>query len=326
FCFIGPAAVLTGVLAWAYTRWGLLPNVDPLLAGLRPAVMAIILAALLKLGKKALGSAPGTAAPVALAIAVAAAVLVGVPELTALAVGGAVGTAVFYALRRPQPPSAVGPSDGPSDGPTEAPPGGTRSRSGVAAALPLAAASAGVSTAGAGAVSLWQLGLVFLKVGAVLYGSGYVLIAFLEGDLVDRLGWLSQAQLLDAIAIGQLTPGPVLTTATFVGYVLAGVPGAIVATAAIFLPSFFFVSLLNPVVPRLRRRPATAAFLDAVNVAALALMAAVTLRLASTTLVDAPAWLIAVGSAVALVRFKLSPLWLVPAAAVAGWASYGLLG
>ncbi|MEO1366148.1 MAG: chromate efflux transporter [Acidobacteriota bacterium] len=317
-CFIGPAALLTGVLAWAYTRWGLLPNVDPLLAGLRPAVMAIIAAALLKLGKKAVGSAPGTAAPVALAVAVAAAVLAGVPELTALAAGGLVGTALFFALRRPQPPPPAPRGQDPSgdDGP----------RPGMAAALPVAAASAAAPAAAAGAVSLWQLGLVFLKVGAVLYGSGYVLIAFLEGDLVQRLGWLSQAQLLDAIAIGQLTPGPVLTTATFVGFVLAGVPGAIVATAAIFLPSFVFVCLLNPWVPRLRRRPVTAAFLDAVNVAALALMAAVTLRLASTALVDGPAWLIAVGSAVALVRFKLSPLWLVPAAAFAGWLSYGLPG
>ena len=136
--------------------------------------------------------------------------------------------------------------------------------------------------------------------------------------MVEKLGWLSEAQLLDAIAIGQLTPGPVLTTATFVGYVLAGIPGALVATVAIFLPSFVFVSILNPIVPRLRTSPWTAAFLDAVNLAALALMAAVTIDLGLSTLVTAPAWIIAALSAIAVLRFKVSALWLVPVAALLG--------
>ena len=136
----------------------------------------------------------------------------------------------------------------------------------------LAAATAPVLTLGA-------LGLFFLKVGSVLYGSGYVLVAFLEGELVHEYGWLTQQQLLDAIAIGQFTPGPVLSTAAFIGYVLAGVPGAFISAAAIFAPSFLFVAILNPIVPRLRRSAWMAAFLDAVNVSAVGLMAAVLLRL-----------------------------------------------
>ena len=127
-----------------------------------------------------------------------------------------------------------------------------------------------------GSVNLLTLAAVFLKAGALLYGSGYVLLAFLRGDLVERLGWLTDAQLLDAVAIGQVTPGPLFTTATFVGYVLAGVPGAVVATVAIFLPAFVIVALIGPLADRIRDRPLTAALLDGVNAAALGLMAAVT--------------------------------------------------
>src|SRR5690606_5871308 len=181
----------------------------------------------------------------------------------------------------------------------------------------------GVAGATAGSVSLGKLFLFFLKVGSVLYGSGYVLIAFLEGGLVADRGWLTQAQLLDAIALGQFTPGPVLSTATFIGYVLEGVPGAAVATLGIFLPSFVFVLLLNPLIPRLRRSVWMSAFLDAVNVAALALMVAVTIELGAAVLTSAPAWIIALGAALLVVRFRTNAVWLVLGGALAGrvlWA------
>ena len=170
---------------------------------------------------------------------------------------------------------------------------------------------------------LGLLGAYFLFIGSVLYGSGYVLVAFLEGGLVRDLGWLTQQQLLDAIALGQFTPGPVLSTATFVGYVLAGVPGAVVATLGIFAPSFLFVAILNPVVPRLRGWPWTAAFLDAVNVSAIGLMVAVVAELAATTLTGWPAWVLAVGAAVAAVWWRVNPVWLVVGGAVLGG---GVLG
>ncbi|MGH7474566.1 MAG: chromate transporter, partial [Candidatus Methylomirabilales bacterium] len=155
-------------------------------------------------------------------------------------------------------------------------------------------------------------------VGAVLYGSGYVLVAFLEGGLVRDYGWLSEAQLLDAIAIGQLTPGPVLSTATFIGYILGGLPGAAVATVGIFLPSFIFVAALGLVLPRLRRSRWMAAFLDAVNVSSLALMAAVTVKLSVSTLTTWPAWVIALAAAGAGLRWRVNATWLVLGGAVVG--------
>ena len=155
--------------------------------------------------------------------------------------------------------------------------------------------AAGAATAAS--VNLVALGAVFLKAGAFLFGSGYVLLAFLRGDLVERLGWLTDAQLLDAVAIGQVTPGPLFTTATFIGYVLAGIPGAVVATAAIFLPAFVIVALVGPIVDRVRDRPLTAALLDGVNAAALGLMAAVTLVLGRSAIVDPFTVVVALGAA-----------------------------
>jgi chromate transporter len=168
-------------------------------------------------------------------------------------------------------------------------------------------------------ITWWSLGLFFLKIGAVMYGSGYVLVAFLQGGLVDQLGWLTQQQLLDAIAAGQLTPGPLLSTATFIGYLLLGIPGAIVATVGVFLPSFLFVAALSPIVPRFRRSPWAASFLDAVNVCSLGLMAAVTVQLGSATLRDWPSVLIALAAAAAALRWRLNSAWLVLGGAVAGW-------
>ena len=300
-CFILPAVLLTGALAWLYVTYGSVPDVERFLYGIKPVVLAVILGALWKLGKKAI---TGWRFAVIAAV-VAAAVLLGVPEVWALLVGGVLGT---VALR--------------ASGYTS----GTAARY-----LPILflqpAASAGASAAGAVAsVSLWKLFAFFLKVGAVLYGSGYVLIAFLEGGLVDDLGWMTQGQLLDAIAIGQFTPGPVLSTSTFVGWVVAAgagldpVAGAAVATLGIFLPSFVFVGILNPLIPRLRQSAWLSAFLDAVNAAAVALMAAVTLQLGVATLVSWPAWLIAALAAVAALRYKVNAAWLVLGGALLGWA------
>ena len=298
--FIGPAVLLTGILAWLYVRYGALPQVAPFLAGIKPAVLAIILAAVWKLGKKAV---KGWQLAV-IGLAVFAASLLGVDVTLALLVGG-VGGAIWLYL------AGVVQVDGKGKGKPTA-----------VVLLPALAEKIAWGTAVAAAaaeLSLWRLGLVFLKIGAVLYGSGYVLVAFLERDLVHRLGWLTQAQLLDAIAIGQFTPGPVLSTATFIGYLVAGTPGAVAATLGIFLPSFLFVLILNPLIPRLRRMAATAAFLDAVNVAAVALMAAVMLELGRETLVNWQAWAIAGAAALLTFRFKLNSAWLVVGGALLGF-------
>lgn len=293
-CFIGPAVLLTGIAAWAYVEYGELPEVAPFLAGIKPAVIAVIVGALWKLGKKAI-----TGWPLAvLSILVAGAVLLGLGEIWALLAGGVGGALALRGL------SARGQDSG------------TASRW-----IPLLFLQAGAGTAASGAaagVSLFKLWWFFFKVGAVLYGSGYVLVAFLEGGLVDDLGWLTQAQLLDAIAIGQFTPGPVLSTSTFIGYLVLGVGGAAVATLGIFLPSFVFVSILNPLVPRLRQSAWLSAFLDAVNAAAVALMLAVTLQLSADVLITWPAAIIAIVAAVAALRYKVSSLWVVLGGAVAG--------
>jgi chromate transporter len=300
-CFVLPAALITSVLAWLYVQFGTLPAAAPFLDGIKPAVLAIILGAVWRLGRKAVKSWR----VLAVGVAVLVAVLAGANEVIALLVGGVVG---MFWLR-------LG--------------GGRGSEGANVLAVPIGApftklAGLGTLSAGLGAaaasVPLWKLALFFLKVGAILYGSGYVLIAFLHGDLVAGYGWLTDQQLLDAVAIGQFTPGPVLSTATFIGYVIAGAPGAVVATVAIFLPSFFFVLILNPLIPRLRSWPWTAAFLDSINVSALALMVAVTLELGMVVLTAWPAWVIAVLAAVLTLRFRVNAAWVVVGAAVAGWA------
>lgn len=310
-CFILPAVLVTGVFAWLYVAYGALPEVEPFLYGIKPAVMAIILGALWKLGQKAIKDWRFGI----LAVAVTAAVLGGLGEIWALLIGGALGTLALRAS-------------------------GYDSSRTASRYLPIlflqrsAGAVGGAAAVGAAAtavvsVSLWKVFFFFLKVGSVLYGSGYVLVAFLEGGLVDDLGWLTQGQLLDAIAIGQFTPGPVLSTATFVGYVVAAfgglnpIAGAAVATAGIFLPSFVFVLILNPLIPRLRESAWLSAFLDAVNAAAVALMAAVTLQLGAATLVSWPAVAIAVVAAVATLWFRVNAAWIVLGGAVLGWLLAG---
>jgi chromate transporter len=298
-CFMLPAALMTGTLGWLYARYGTLPAVAPFLLGIKPAVMAVILGALWRLGKAALKR--WTLAPIG--AAVAAALVLGVGEVIALVGGGVLGMLWLrgYATLEAGRDVKTG-----LLAPFLAAPG-------VARVLAWTAQAASED------VPLWKLGLFFLKVGAVLYGSGYVLIAFLEGDLVEGYGWLTEQQLLDAVAIGQFTPGPVLTTATFIGVVLAGWPGGLVATVAIFLPSFFFVAILNPVIPRLRQSLWTAAFLDAVNVSAVALMLVVTVKLGLSVLDAWAPWVIFALALVAAFRFKLNAAYLVVGGAVLGW-------
>jgi chromate transporter len=168
------------------------------------------------------------------------------------------------------------------------------------------------------AFGLLPLFLFFLKVGAVLFGSGYVLIAFLRADLVERWHWLTEAQLLDAIAVGQITPGPLFTTATFIGYLLGGAKGAVVATVGIFLPAFVFVAISGPFLPRLRKSPVAGAFLDGLNAATVALMTFVTWQLGRAALVDIPTIAIAAVSAIVLLRFPINSAWLIAIGAAVG--------
>jgi chromate transporter len=291
--FILPAALMVLAFAWAYVRYGSTPEVGWLLYGVKPVIIAVVAQALWNLGRTALRG-PLLAG---LALAVLALYLLGVNEI-ALLFGGAVLVLLLRAADR------------------------ARRGSPAAALIPLA----GLSLPGLAAasdpqpVSLLRLFLVFLKIGSVLYGSGYVLLAFLRNDFVNRLGWLTDQQLLDAVAIGQFTPGPVFTTATFVGYVVGGFPGAVLATLGIFIPSFIFVALLHPLVPRLRQRFWTGALLDGVNAAAIGLMAAVGWELGRAAVVDVFTAIMALGALALLIRTRINSAWLVVAGGILGVA------
>ncbi len=310
--FILPAALITGAFAWLYVRYGALPQVEPLLFGIKPAVLAVILGAVWRLGRTAAKSRR----LIVTGAAVTAMTLLGLNEVIALLIGGVGGTLWLRAAGAPA--LSLLPLPAALASPQELLERLGRRLAGVVQTLG-AERVAWLAQAPAAAPAVWQLGLFFLLVGSILYGSGYVLVAFLEGWLVHDFGWLTQQQLLDAIAIGQFTPGPVLTTSTFIGYMLAGTAGAVVSTAAIFAPSFLFVLILNPWVPRLRESAWTAAFLDAVNASAVGLMAAVVISLGVTTLISWQAWLIALAAAVLLLRWRVSAPWLVLGGAVVGW-------
>lgn len=287
-CFILPAMLLVMGCGWLYVTYGQLPQVEALLYGVKPVIMAIILQALWGLGKSAMKS-PALAV---IGIAAALANFFGANELLLLLVASLCAVAVR---------------------------GFSLPRAGVSAALPMAPVTLAVSGV-ATPFGLWPMFLFFLKVGAVLFGSGYVLLAFLRADLVDRWHWLTETQLLDAIAVGQVTPGPVFTTATFIGYVLGGIPGSLLATVGIFLPAFVFVAISAPLLPKLRKSPTAGAFLDGLNVASLALMAVVTWHLGRSALVDSVTIITALVATVLLLRFRINSVWL-----VLGGAAVGLL-
>ncbi|HYK65152.1 MAG TPA: chromate efflux transporter [Patescibacteria group bacterium] len=288
-CFILPAAAIVLVIAWMYVRFGTMPQAVGLLYGIKPVIIAVVLQAMWGLGRVAIRSKMLAA----LAIVSLIAALLDVNDLIVL-LGGGVS---MLAIRAFELRTGIGAAIAAI--PTVA------TRAPGAKGIGLAAAAAAIP------FSLTTLFLFFLKVGAVLFGSGYVLLAFLRTDLVDRLRWLTEAQLLDAVAVGQITPGPVFTTATFIGYLLGGFRGAVVATLGIFLPSFFFVSISGPLIPHLRRSALAGAFLDGVNVGAWALMAAVTLFLARAAIVDFTTLVLAAASAVVLIRYRMNSAWLV---------------
>ncbi|WP_338863699.1 chromate efflux transporter [Myxococcus stipitatus] len=292
-CFILPAFFIVAGIAWAYSRFGNVPDVGALLYGVKAVIIAVVLQALWGL----LRTVVKTWREGLVGAGVVTAAFLGVNELLLLLLAG-LGVLAWRVVEQ-----RGFKSGGPPAGAFVAP---------WTWVLPLGASAA---------VPFSQHGLFlfFLKVGSVLYGSGYVLLAFLRSDLVERWGWLTQAQLLDAVAVGQVTPGPVFTTATFIGYVLGGMTGAVVATVGIFLPAFVFVALSGPLVPRLRSSRAAGAFLDGVNVASLALMGVVTWQLGRAALVDGWTAGMAVVSAVLLIRYRVNSAWLVLGGGAMGW-------
>ena len=292
--FILPAMLIVMSFAWAYVRYGSLPQVAGLLYGVKPVIIAIVLHALWSLSRTAIKS------KFLAVVGIVAVILtfLRIHELLVLFGAGLVAVLARMVAQRSKELKSI-------------------------VTAPALAMLFQTGSAGAVSFGLWPLFLFFLKVGAILYGSGYVLLAFIRADLVERWHWLTEAQLLDAIAVGQVTPGPVFTTATFIGYVLGGTRGAIVATLGIFLPAFFFVAVSGPLVPRIRRSPLAGAFLDGVNVAALALMLVVTYQLGRAAVVDFTTLVLALISAFILFRWRVNSAWLIIAGAIIGWFLFG---
>jgi chromate transporter len=295
-CFIFPAMLIVLGCAWFYVRFGQLPEAQGILYGIKPVIIAIVLQALWKLGR----SAVKTKWLAVIGLVATVLTFVGLNELIVLFSGGVVLAAIEFFKRKKTsrhqfffsfPPISFG-----------------------QISLASAAATAAIP------FSLWKMFLIFLKIGSVLFGSGYVLLAFLRADFVERRHWLTESQLLDAVAIGQITPGPVFTTATFIGYILGGFPAAILATVGIFLPAFIFVALSRPLVARVRKSPIAGAFLDGVTVVSLALMLVVTWQLGRAAIVDIPTIALTLLSGLLLVRFRLNSAWLVFGGAAVGMA------
>jgi chromate transporter len=290
--FILPAAVMALALAALYVQYGATPQGASLLYGIKPVIVAIVAQALWKLGTTAI-KGPFLAM---MAAATLGLYILGVNELVLLFGIGLLVMVIQNTQRLRD---------------------GSNKALSILWALKLPALVGGMAAAVMPYDAL-QLFLTFLKIGATLYGSGYVLLAFLHSDFVVRLGWLTDQQLLDAVAVGQFTPGPLSTTATFIGFLMGGIPGGVIATIGIFLPSFIFVAIFNPLIPRLRSSVWTAGLLDGVNVAALGLMAAVTLQLGETAIKD---WLtagIAIIAGILLIKFKVNSVWLVLGGGVIG--------
>jgi chromate transporter len=291
-CFILPAALIVSLLAWAYVRFGSLPQVGSGLYFVKPVVVAIVVQALLKLART------GMRTTLLMMIAAVSVVLslVGVSPILVLIIGGAV-SAISRLWNTRFTLAAVG--------------------------LPKAALVTATLAAATVAVpvGLWRLFLSFLKIGSVVFGSGYVLLSFLRSEFVERLHWLTERQFIDAVAVGQITPGPLFTTATFIGYVIAGSMGAVVATVGIFVPGFLLVAVCGPFISRIRRSPVVASALDGVVAASIALMAVVTWQLGRAALVDRMTVALFALSLVLLIRFRVNSAVLIVVAAVIGWGS-----
>lgn len=286
-CFILPAVIITGALAWGYQVYGQLPEVEAFIYGIKPAIIAVIVSTMITLGQKALKSVTlgiigGLAAIVT---------LLGVNEIYILFGAGAIGILIHWIQKQSTAKTLTLP-------------------------FLLAAVPAQLSTS--------KLFWIFLKIGSILYGSGYVLFAFLDAELVTK-GFLSKQELIDAIAVGQFTPGPVFSSATFIGWQIAGLPGAIAATVGIFLPSFLFVAFLNPLIPKLRKSKIMSAFLDTVNITSIAIILAVVVEMGRETLLDWRTIVIAILSfAVTFYFKKLNTAFVVIGGAALGYLLYWL--
>lgn len=283
-CFIVPAVILTGVIAWAYQLYGQLPQVQPYIYGIKPAIIAVVVSLMIGLGRKALKSI--TLGIIGLAAAVA--VLVGFNEILVLFGAGLTGI-IIHLVKTPG-----------------------KSVNGIFPFILL-------QISNPSGLSDFKLFWIFLKIGSILYGSGYVLFAFLDAELVSK-GLLSKQQLIDAIAVGQFTPGPVFSSATFIGWQLGGVGGAILATIGIFLPSFLFVAFLNPLIPKLRRSKVMSAFLDTINIASVAIILSVIIEMGRETISDWRTVLIALASFAVTFRYKrLNTAFIIFGGAVLGY-------
>ena len=313
-CFVLPSTLITIGFAWAYMEFGSLPQMAHFSDGIKPVIVAVILLAIWKLGKTAVKN--WRLAVVAIVVLIAA--ILGMNEMIALLLGGVIGMFWLRFYER-LPPANNNQKIRTSDDPFEF-------------EFPMSALMLFIILADMWlldlviptTISILKLSIFFLKVGTVLYGGGYVLIAFLQDGLVHDLGWLTQQQLFDAIAIGQVTPGPLLSTATFIGYVLLGVPGAVVATFSIFLPSFIFSAALHSVISQLRRSRWSSAFLDAINVSSIALMATVTVKLSQSALTSWQSWLIALSACIIGFRFKVNVSLLILGGAIVGWILFSV--
>jgi len=292
-CFIFPSAILVTLLTWLYVQYGTTSQAEGLFYGIKPVIIAIVLQALYMLGRKAVKGVLTSL----VGIGVIAGYFFGINEILLIFLGGL----LVMLLRNYNSLS------------------GSRIFSFIAPVLGI-----NLVALQSKEIALSTLFLVFFKIGAVLYGSGYVLLAFLEADFVETLGWITSQQLIDVVALGQVTPGPLLTTATSIGYLTAGIPGAVIATVGIFLPSFVLVAAVNPIIPRLRKSPLAGAALDGVNAASLGLMAAVTIQLARVSLIDPLTIIIALLCVGTLFFLRINSTWLIAGGGLIG-ILYGLI-
>ena len=296
--FILPAAIMVLLLAWGYVRYQNLPQISWILTGVQPVIIAVIAHALWKLGHSAIKDLFTIVTAAAATILVVA----GLNEVAVIFIAALFGLIRGW-RQKPAQPAQPKPGSAP---PSSSIPGLIFISTAASFSQPL----------------LGQLFLVFLKIGSIVYGSGYVLIAFLREDLVVNLKWITDRQLLDAIAIGQLTPGPLFTSATFLGYLIQGIPGAITATLGIFLPAFFFVAILATVLKHGARSPRARVFLDSVNAASLALMAIVTWELGQASVI-AGGWLLTTllggVTLLLLITTRINSMWLIMLGAIAGY-------